>query len=160
MWHNAKQWKLKKTAHPNHSGIAPHHKPKSVPNVAPNNQEGREVNTNTLPSSYQGLPLPSQSSEANWEYIAQPKVSTGQQPTRAMLGENPTNSSPCRSKRVTKPVDCLMMAMETLFEAMVKKNQTSTIKEFKGEIFCYQALFPEDFSDNNDSLSHLNPLMA
>ena len=52
------------------------------------------------------------------------------------------------------------MAMETVFETMVKGNQTRTRKEVQGEIFCYQAMFPEDFSDNNDNLSHLNPLMA
>ena len=42
------------------------------PNVAPPYQEGREVNTNTLPPPYQGLPPPSQVSEDNWKDIAHP----------------------------------------------------------------------------------------
>ena len=77
-----------------------------------------------------------------------------------MIEDNPTTSSPRRSKRVTKTVDCLMMAMATVFETMVKENQTRTRKEVQGEIFCYQAMFPEDFSDNSDNISHLNTLMA
>ena len=47
-----------------------------------------------------------------------------------------------------------------MFATMVKENQTRTRKEVQGEIFCYQAMFPEDFSDNNDNLTHLNPLKA
>ena len=97
-----------------------HQKPKSFTNVSPPHQEGREVNTNTSPSPYQGLRTPSQVSEANWEEIAHPEGGTGQQPKRALLEDSPTTSSPRRSKRVTKPVDCLMMAMETVFETMVK----------------------------------------
>ena len=77
-----------------------------------------------------------------------------------MLEENPTPSFPRRSKWVTKPVDFLMMEMETVYETMVKQKQTRTRTEVKGEIFCYQKMFPEDWSYNNDNLSHLNPLMA
>ena len=43
---------------------------------------------------------------------------------------------------------------------MVKENQTRTRAEFKGEIFCHQAMFPEGCLDNNDNFSHLNPLMS
>ena len=53
-----------------------------------------------------------------------------------------------------------MMAMETVFVTMVKENPTRTRKEVQGEIFCYQAMLPEDFSDNNGNLTHLNPLMT
>ena len=53
-----------------------------------------------------------------------------------------------------------MMEMETVFETMVKENQTRIKTEVKGEIFCYQSMFPEGCSDNNDGLSHLNPLMV
>ena len=53
-----------------------------------------------------------------------------------------------------------MMKMETVFETMFKENQTRTRTEVRGEIFCYEAMFPEDCSDNNDNISHLNPLMA
>ena len=77
-----------------------------------------------------------------------------------MLEDNQTTSSPHWSKRVTKPVDRLMMAMEKVFEKMVKDNQTRTRTEVKGEICCYQAMFPEDCSDNNENISQLNPLMA
>ena len=119
-----------------------HQKPKSVPNVAPPHKEGIKVNTNILPPPYQGLPPPIQVSEANWEDIARPDGGTVQQPKRVMLEDNPTTSSPRRSTRVTKPVDRIMVAMETVFETMVKENQTSTRTEVKGEIFCYQAMFP------------------
>ena len=77
-----------------------------------------------------------------------------------MSKDNLSTSYPRRSKRVIKPVGCPMIEMETVFETMVKGNQTRTRKEVQGEIFCYQAMFPEDFSYNNDNLSHLNPLMA
>ena len=50
--------------------------------------------------------------------------------------------------------------METVFVTMVKENQTRTRKEVQEGIFCYQAMFPEDCSNNNDNLTHLNPLMA
>ena len=137
-----------------------HQKPKYVPNIAPPHQEGAEVNTNILPQPYQVLPLPSQGLEANWEDISHPEGGTGHQPKRAMLENNPTTSSTRRSKRVPKPVDRLMMEIETLFKTIVKENQTRTITEAQGEIFCYQAMFPENFSDKNDNISHLNPLMA
>ena len=77
-----------------------------------------------------------------------------------MIEDNPDTSPPRRSKQSTKPVDRLIMAMETLFEKIIKENQTRTITEVQGEILCYQAMFPEDCSDNNDNLSHSNPLMA
>ena len=137
-----------------------HQKPKYVPKIAPPHQEVREVNTNTVPPPYQGLPPPIQGSEANREDIAQPEGGTGHQPKRAMLEDNPTISSPHRSKPVTKPVDRLMMAMETVFEKMVKENQKKNRTEVRGEIFCCHAVFPEDCSNNNDNLSHLNHLMA
>ena len=138
-----------------------HQKPiTSVLDMASLQPKGGEVNTNTLPPPYQGLPPPSQSSEANQEDIAQPEGGIEQQTKRAMLDDNASTFSPRRSKRVTKPVDRLMMAMETVFDTMVKENQTRTRTEVKGEIFCYQAMFPADCSDNNDNLSHLNPLMA
>ena len=62
-----------------------HQNPKSVYSVDIPHQEGREVNTNTLPPPYQGLPPPSQVSEAKWEDIAQPEGGTGQQPKCVML---------------------------------------------------------------------------
>ena len=81
---------------------------------------GGDVNTNTLPPQYKGLPPPSQVSEANREDIAQPEGGTLQQPKRAMVEDNPTTSSPDRSKRVTKPVDRLMIAMEKVYKTIVK----------------------------------------
>ena len=42
----------------------------------------------------------------------------------------------------TKPVGRLVMATKTVFETMVKGNQTRTRKEVQGKIFCYQAMFP------------------
>ena len=77
-----------------------------------------------------------------------------------MSEENTSTSSPRRSKRVTKPVDRLMMTMETVLVTTVNENQTRIRKEVQGEILCYQAMFPEDCSDNNDNLTHLNPLMS
>ena len=138
-----------------------HQKPQSVPNNVQNHQEGKEVNTNTipLPPPYQGLTPPSKILEANWEDTSQPEGGTGQQKKREMSEDNPSTSSPLLSKRFTKTVDRLMMALETAFEKMVKKNQTRTRTEVQQEIFCYQEMFPEDCSDNNDNISHLNPLM-
>ena len=114
-----------------------HQKPQSVPNSVQPRQEGKEVNINTipLPPPYQGLPPPSQSLESNREDIAHPEGGTGQQTKRAMSEDNPSTSSPRRSKQVTKPVDRLMMAMDTVFVTMVKENQTRTRKEVQGGIF-------------------------
>ena len=102
------------------------------------------MNKNALTTPYQGLPTPSKGSEANWEDIAQTEGGTGQQPNRAMLEDNPTTSSPLQSKRVTKPVDHLMMAMEKVFEKWLRITKQGPEQKSKGEIFFYQAMFPED----------------
>ena len=80
-------------------------------------------------------PTPSKGSEANWEDIAQTEGGTGQQPNRAMLEDNPTTSSPLQSKRVTKPVDHLMMAMEKVFEKWLRITKQGPEQKSKGEIF-------------------------
>ena len=107
-----------------------HQKPQYVPNSIQLCQEVEEVNmtTITLPPPYQGLTPPNQSLEANRKDITHPEGGTGQQTKRAMSEGNQSTSSPRCSKRVTKPVDRLMMAMETVFVTMVKENQTRTRK--------------------------------
>ena len=117
-----------------HNQITPelpsHQKPQSVPNIVQPRQEVEEVNINTIPLSppYKVLPPSSQILEANQEDISQPEGGTGQQTKRAMSEDNRSTSSPRRSKRVTKPVDCLMMEMETVFLTMVQENQTRNRK--------------------------------